>query len=108
MVDRGLNLNLARSFSLISLIVGNVFLVLVNSSNTRYVVQMFKETHNKARLSINSIALLMVFSIVYVPWLQPLFKTKALNGRMLLLACLIGVLSTGWWEGVKFIRDKVY
>lgn len=98
MVDSGVHIDIARSFSLVILIVSNITLVLVNRSNVQYLYHIFEEAKNTARLLINSIALIMVLAIVYIPFLQPVFRTKPLSGNMLLTAFIIGFISTGWWE----------
>ncbi|MBU3091799.1 cation-translocating P-type ATPase [Clostridium sp. CF011] len=105
MVDSGLSADYARTFSLMSLIVGNVILVLVNRSNTKYLFSIFKGKGSKARLYINSLALMMLFSIVYIPAAHPIFKTVALNFKTAILACILGAASTGWWEIVKFYNN---
>lgn len=107
LVDSGMNVDAARSFSLVALVVANVVLVLVNRSNTQYLVHIFKEQKNRARLLINSLALVMVCAIVYIPFLQPLFRTQSLSLRMLILAFVTGAVSTGWWEVVKLFHIKV-
>ncbi len=106
MVDSGLSADYARTFSLMSLIVGNVILVLVNRSNTKYLISVFKEKGSKARFYINSLALVMLFSIVYIPAAHPIFKTVALNFKTTILACILGAASTGWWEIVKFFNNS--
>ncbi|HAZ37731.1 MAG TPA: cation-translocating P-type ATPase [Clostridiaceae bacterium] len=106
MVDSGAYIDTARSFSLVILIVSNVTLVLVNRSNTQYLYHIFEEAKNTARLLINSIALAMVLAIVYIPFLQPVFRTKPLSGNMLLTAFIIGFVSTGWWELIKLLNKK--
>lgn len=108
LVDSGFSVNYARSFALMSLIVGNVILVLVNRSNTQYLTHIFREKQNNARFWINGIALAMAFGIIYIPWLRPLFKTEALDGKMLFFAILNGILSIIWWELVKFYQNKKY
>lgn len=104
LVDAGNSVEYARSFSLITLIVANVILVLVNRSNTQYLIHIFKEKENKARLFINSISLVILACIVYIPILQSLFKTSAVDLKMLIAAVLLGILSTGWWEFVKIYK----
>ena len=89
-----------------SLIVGNVILVLVNRSNTKYLISLFKEKGSKARLYINSLALVMLFSIVYIPAAHPIFKTVALDFKTAAFACILGAASTGWWEIVKFFNNS--
>ena len=106
MVDSGLSADYARTFSLMSLIVGNVILVLVNRSNTKYLISLFKEKGSKARLYINSLALVMLFSIVYIPAAHPIFKTVALDFKTAAFACILGAASTGWWEIVKFFNNS--
>ena len=105
LVDTGSSVEYARSFSLITLIVANVILVLVNRSNTQYLIHIFKEKENKARLFINSISLVILACIVYIPILQPLFKTSAVHLKMLIVAAFIGIASTGWWELVKIYKN---
>lgn len=111
MVDSGVAIETARSFSLISLIFANVMLVLVNRSNTQYLFHIFDEAKNTTRLLINSIALVMAFGIVYIPFLQSVFGTKSLGIGMLLLSMAIGAASTSWWELVKVfinVRKRSY
>jgi Ca2+-transporting ATPase len=106
LIDTGTPVEIARSFSLMTLIVSNVVLVLVNRSNSQYLYKVFKEKKNKARLYINSLALVMVFAIVYIPGLQSIFKTQPMEPAMLLVALVLGIIATGWWEVVKFITVK--
>lgn len=106
LVDGGMNVDAARSFSLMALIVSNVTLVMVNRSNTQYLISIFKESKNKARLFINSLALVMVFAIVYIPGLQSIFRTKALSFKMMLISLAIGFISSAWWELVKLIDNN--
>ncbi|MFT8313046.1 MAG: cation-translocating P-type ATPase [Clostridium sp.] len=107
LVDSGISVEYARSVSLITLIVANVILVLVNRSNTQYLIHIFKEKENKARLFINSISLVILACIVYIPILQSLFKTSAVDLKMLIVAVFIGILSTGWWELVKMYKNRI-
>lgn len=105
MVDLGMNIELARSFALMALIISNVVLVLVNRSNTQYVIDIFREKSKSARIYINIIAILMVFTVIYIPFFQNIFSTTALSPYMLALSCLLGVISTGWWDIVKFVKS---
>lgn len=101
MVDAGVNVDMARSFALMTLIVANVTLVLVDRSNTEYLIDLFKEHGNKPRVLINSLALIMIFIIVYMPFFNDIFNTKPLNAVLLISSLLLGFISTGWWEIVK-------
>ncbi|WP_243425598.1 cation-translocating P-type ATPase [Clostridium paridis] len=106
MVDLGVDVDYARSFALVVLIVSNVILVLVNRSNTQCIFNIFKEKQSKARLLINSLALIMIFLIVYIPFLNEIFRTSGLEIEMLLLAIVIGVISSIWWEVIKIIGNN--
>lgn len=108
MVDSGINVDFARTFSLMVLIVGNVVLVLVNRSNTKYLINLFKEKGSKARFYINSLALVLLFSIVYIPAAHNIFKTVAIDFKTAIIACILGAASTGWWEIVKFHNNSKY
>ena len=106
LIDSGKSVEYARSAALIILIVANVTLVLVNRSNTQSLIHIFREKGNKARLLINSLALMVLFSIVYIPFLQSFFKTESVDINMLIKAILLGFASTAWWEIVKVIKNK--
>lgn len=107
LVDAGYNVDFARSFSLMTLVVSNVILVLVNRSNTKYLVSIFREGRSKSSLIINGVALLMVFSIVYIKPLNSIFKTVSLDGKMLSLSILLAVISAAWWEIVKLFKNRI-
>lgn len=106
LIDSGSSVEYARSFSLIVLIIANVILVLVNRSNSEYLFKLFNKGQNSKRVLINGVALIMLFAIIYIPFLQALFQTAFIGGDMLVLAITIGSVSTGWWELVKFAQNK--
>lgn len=106
MVDNGIAVEVARSFALMTLVTSNVILVLVNRSNTQYLYSIFKEKQNRARLFINSLAMIMVFAITYIPFMQPIFKTSSLSLSMLFYSITLGVVSSIWWELVKAFEKK--
>ncbi|RQN03108.1 cation-translocating P-type ATPase [Clostridium butyricum] len=107
MIDLGISSEYARSFSLITFIVANVTLVLVNRSNTELLYHLIKEKGSKVRLIVNSMALIMVFAIVYIPILNSFFRTEKIGIYPLIIAIVLGFLSTGWWEIVKITRKII-
>ena len=107
MIDLGISSEYARSFSLITFIVANVTLVLVNRSNTELLYHLIKEKGSKVRLIVNSMALIMVFAIVYIPILNSFFRTEKIGIYHLIIAIVLGFISTGWWEIVKIIRKII-
>lgn len=107
MIDLGISSEYARSFSLITFIVANVTLVLVNRSNTELLYHLIKEKGSKVRLIVNSMALIMVFAIVYIPILNGFFRTEKIGIYPLIFAIVLGFISTGWWEIVKITRKII-
>ena len=107
MIDLGISSEYARSFSLINFIVANVTLVLVNRSNTELLYHLIKEKGSKVRLIVNSMALIMVFAIVYIPILNGFFRTEKIGIYPLIIAIVLGFISTGWWEIVKITRKII-
>ena len=107
MIDLGISSEYARSFSLITFIVANVTLVLVNRSNTELLYHLIKEKGSKVRLIVNSVALIMVFAIVYIPILNGFFRTEKIGIYPLIFAIVLGFISTGWWEIVKITRKII-
>ncbi|WP_394897589.1 cation-translocating P-type ATPase [Clostridium butyricum] len=107
MIDLGISSEYARSFSLITFIVANVTLVLVNRSNTELLYHLIKEKGSRVRLIVNSMALIMVFAIVYIPILNGFFRTEKIGIYPLIFAIVLGFISTGWWEIVKITRKII-
>lgn len=105
MVDSGITVEAARSFSLVTLIISNITLVMVNRSNTQYLFHAFKEKGNKIRFIINSAAFLILICIIYVPFMRELFFTEKLSAGMFLLAMALGFASVSWWEIVKAYKN---
>lgn len=105
LIDMGYGVDYARSFALVTLVFSNVILVLVNRSNTQYFFRIFGKGKNRARLFINCAALVMVLAIVFVPFLQPVFKTAALDIGALITALAAGFIAAGWWEAVKLFEN---
>jgi Ca2+-transporting ATPase len=107
LVDKGWGVDFARSFSLMTLIVSNVVLVLVNRSNTQYLYKIFRDKKNRASLLINCLALVIAAAVIYVPFFNPLFKTSPLGIDMLAVAAIIGIVSAAWWEAVKLFGNHI-
>ncbi len=107
MVDSSVSTNMARSFALMTFIFSNITLVLVNRSNSEYILDAFKHSKNRSRLTINGIAAIMALAVVYIPFLQPVFKTEPLNLSMALSAIVLGAVSTGWWDIIKLYKSTI-
>ena len=102
LIDSGIySIEIARSFALATLVSCNIFLVLINRSNTHYLFQIFTEKQNSARIWINGIAFAILLGLIYIPLLNQWFKTSPLPISLLLIALTLGFIATAWWEIVK-------
>lgn len=100
--------NLARSFALSVLIFSNIFLVYVNSSDTKSIFKVIKE-FSKDKIIWLIIGSVIIFQLLllYVSPLSFVFKTKALNLFQLCSVILISTVSVIWYEFIKlFINLK--
>ena len=95
---------IARTMGLTIILLANMFLVQVNSSDSEYAINSFiKLMKDKVMWIISLGTILMLGVIIYTP-LNNLLKLKALSIYELLLALIIATISVGWYEIVKLIK----
>ena len=95
-----------RAITFSTLIIGNIFLILTNLSNTRNVISVFMEG-NRAALLILGAAFLMLILVVSLPSLQLIFKFE-FPGFGHFLTAIIGATSMlVVLEVIKLVRSKV-
>jgi len=93
--------NVARTMGLSIILMANLFLVQVNSSNYEYAYQSFmKLAKDKIMWIINFITIGGLLVIVYSP-LNSFLKLAPLDPRAFLLAVILAFLSVFWYEWVK-------
>ena len=93
---------LARTMGLLIIMVSNIFLVQVNSSDYDYaIVSLKKLLKDKVMVIVNGIILLGIIIITYSP-LHTFLKLKALTIQQLLIVIFISFISVFWYEIVKF------
>ena len=93
---------LARSFSISILILSNILLIYINSSDTQsmfYVMKTFMK--DKIILAIICFILAMLGSILYFEPMRIVFKTSPLNLWQLMAVIMISIISVIWYEVVK-------
>ena len=92
-----------RTMSFTTLIIGNLLLIVKNRSRMN---GFFKTliTPNIALRWVAGTAILFLILIIYVPFLQTLFKLQALQINELLICFAAGLLSIVWFE----IISKIY
>ncbi len=54
------------------------------------------------------LTILLQFAIVYIPWLQPVFKTAALTGETLQVIGVVTLVALFALEGIKYVVRVVY
>ncbi len=98
---------LARSFSLAILIISNIFLIYINSSDTRPFFSVVKEfSKDKVILSIIGFILVFLLSLIYFKPLCFVFKTKPLSLAQMVVVIFISIMSVIWYEVVKFLKKS--
>jgi Ca2+-transporting ATPase len=98
------NASLARAMGLAIIILSNVFLVQVNSSDWEFAYKSIKRLAcDKVMWLANIVTLVMLCAIVYTP-LNTFLKLQALSAEQF-FACLgIAALSVLWYEIVKLVK----
>ncbi len=104
LVDNGFSVSYARSFSLVVLLIGNMILVLVSSSGSKPIIKELIQNKNKIRTIVNIVSMVTLLLVIYNSFLQTLFQTSPLELQTFTIAVIVGILSTGWWEVVKYFK----
>ena len=100
------DINKARTFGLLIIMFGNIFLVQVNSSNYDYAYQSIKKlVKDKVMVISNVLVLLGIVLITYTP-LKDILNLVSLNLKEMLLVIILSFLSVFWYEIVKFIKRR--
>ncbi|EKD24851.1 MAG: hypothetical protein ACD_80C00146G0006 [uncultured bacterium (gcode 4)] len=95
----------AKTAAFVTLIVGNISLILVNRSWTHSIVHMLK-VRNKALLPVALWAIIFLVMMVYVPAVQNIFHFTSMGIWYFLLAIAGGLLSVFRFEWVKFFSNR--
>lgn len=98
------NPELARTMGLLIIIIGNLFLVQVNSSDYDYALKNIKKlAKDKILVLINVITILGIILITYTP-VNKFLKLTSLSLREMLFVIAIAFISVFWYELVKAIK----
>jgi len=94
-----------RAIAFSSLVIGNVFLILTNLSNSRNILKVIREK-NWAVWIILSVAIIMLILIISIPFLQQIFSFE-FPGTKHFISSLIGAISILLiLETVKYFRNR--
>lgn len=104
MLNKG-NVLAARSMGLVIIMLANLFLVQVNSSNTDYAFNVIKKLiKDKVMWTVNIITIVGVLIILYSP-LNNYLKLAPLTINQLLIVVVIAFVSVFWYEIVKLVKN---
>ena len=103
---RGESAMTTRTLTFATLIIGNLMLILTNRSWTRVIVATLRSP-NPAVWWVVGGALVVLVLVVYVPFLQSLFRFAPLRLPDIALCVAGGVASLLWFEAWKLLRKKV-
>ncbi len=101
---RGLGEADARTLTFVTLVLANLGLILTNRSWSRTIVSSIR-VPNRSLWYVVVGALAFLALALYVPFLRGLFKFSTLHPTDLLICVLGGVVSIGWFEVYKFVRN---
>ena len=97
---------LARTMGILIIMISNIFLVQVNSSDYDYAfVSIKKIVKDKVMLIVNLLMILGMVIIIYSP-LHNILKLKSLSVLELLIVIFIAFASVFWYEIVKLIKNN--
>jgi len=101
------NAPLARAMGLSIIMLSNLFLVQVNSSEQDYALQSAKRLlKDKVMWGVNLGTLAMLGIILYSP-INSFLKLAPLSASLLLMSVGISAVAVFWYEIVKFIKRKM-
>jgi len=96
----------ARTLAFAILVVGNLMLILTNRSWTLPIIATLRIPNRSLWWVILGAAALLVL-VIYVPFLQTLFRFSPLHLPDVAICLAGGVASLLWFEGWKLLRNKV-
>jgi Ca2+-transporting ATPase len=95
-----------RSATFVTLVVGNLALILVNRSWRLPVWRTFRERRNRALKWILAGAGVMLVMLVNVPWLREAFNLGHLGIVDWAVALVAGCIGVAWFELYKLISVR--
>jgi P-type Ca2+ transporter type 2C len=96
----------ARTLAFAIVVIGNLMLILTNRSWTRPILATLRSP-NRALWWVVAGAFAMLALVIYVPFLQSLFRFSPLHLLDIVICLGGGVASLVWFEGWKLLRNRV-
>lgn len=98
--------NLALTFSFTTLVLSNIFVVYVLESNELAIKNLISNLKDKVICLINSIIVLVLILIIYIPFLNNIVNTSPLKLTDWLLAIIISIIATFTFDIFKKINIR--
>ena len=102
-LERGLGEGVARALAFTTLVVANIALIFANRSWERTIFASLRMP-NRSLWLITGMAVFCLALVLRVPFLRDLFHFAPVDGRSLLLAVVVGLVSVAWFELFKVVR----
>ncbi|MFR9240576.1 MAG: cation-translocating P-type ATPase [Clostridium baratii] len=100
------DINIARTIGLSIIIISNILLVYVNSSNTELAYQSFKILiKDKVMWAVNGGTVIGLLLIMYTP-IAGFLKLAPLGIKELIIVISISIVAVMWYEIVKILKKK--
>ena len=100
------DINIARSIGFSIIIISNILLVHVNSSNSEFVYKSFKNLiKDKVMWVVNGGTIIGLLVIMYTP-ISGLLKLAPLGIKDLLIVIAVSIIAVMWYEIVKIFKKK--
>lgn len=101
-LQAGLSYGQTRALAFATLVLVNLGLILSNRSYSRSIFKSFT-IHNPSLWWILGGAFVALALVIYIPWLQSVFKFEALSWVHVLILLGVGVFAVGWFEALERI-----
>ncbi|MEI6520785.1 MAG: cation-translocating P-type ATPase [bacterium] len=95
----------ARTMAFVTLIVGNLMLIMTNVSWTRSLVSTLRSS-NSAMWWVVGGAIILIFVMMNIPSLAILFQFASLSFQQAGICLAAGICSVVWFEIVKMVRSR--
>ena len=95
----------ARAFAFATLVVGNLALILSNRSSQRSLWASLR-VPNRTLWVVLAMAYGLLLASLYLPWAADVLRFAPLPAHELVYACVLGLLSLLWFEGIKWVQRR--
>jgi Ca2+-transporting ATPase len=98
----------ARTFTMLVLGFSNLLLVYVNQSDKEFVVANILRFRDKVALTVNTVIILALIIVIYVPAANAAAQTSPLSAGSFIAAIGVSAAATLWWEIVKIFKRRTF